>query len=237
MGRLRQIIYAPVLAVQAVGVIRRTPRLPEAAGPRADECGQGPALRLLILGDSSAAGVGVDNQHQALSGHLARGLSAERRVVWQLVARTGMATAKLPAFLDATCTDRFDIAVTALGVNDATRLVSPARWVTQTRRLHQTLRAKHAVRRIYATTMPPLGQFAALPVPLSTVLGAHATVMQAALDKGLAADRDVRSIDPDWGLDPTLMARDGFHPGPQIYRRWGEFAGRMILGDLRANPL
>ena len=55
---------APLLLVQGRWVRRRTPLLPEPPGPRAGVIGQGPVLRLLIVGDSSAAGVGVAHQAQ-----------------------------------------------------------------------------------------------------------------------------------------------------------------------------
>ena len=49
--------------------------LPEADGAREGVVGSGDAaLRLLVAGDSSAAGVGVARQEQAVVGHLARAL-------------------------------------------------------------------------------------------------------------------------------------------------------------------
>lgn len=61
-----KIVLAPVLAVQGRQVKKNTPRLPEAKGPRKgiQENG-GKQIRLLILGDSAAAGVGVDHQDHA----------------------------------------------------------------------------------------------------------------------------------------------------------------------------
>lgn len=235
--RTRQALLSPVLAVQAVRVIRKTPKLPEATGPRSGAVGQGPDLKLLIVGDSSAAGVGVATQQQALSGQIVGRLAVERAVHWRLIARTGMTTRALPAFLEGHAAGPASVAVTALGVNDATRLVSPRSWVAQTRRLHQVLRGHHGIRRIYVTSMPPLARFRALPRPLSTVLGAHADGMWAALEAEVCADDAVRTLTPDWGVDPGRMAEDGYHPGPEIYRDWGSFMAERILEDLRQNPL
>ena len=53
----------------------RALRLPEAEGPRAGSAGEGPALRLLILGDSSAAGVGTTHQEEALLGQMRKRFS------------------------------------------------------------------------------------------------------------------------------------------------------------------
>lgn len=235
--RLQHLALAPLLGLQAVQVIRRTPRLPEASGPRQGETGQGPDLRLLILGDSSAAGVGVVTQAQALSGHLVRTLSTTYRVSWQLVARTGWTTAALRAALRDTSPGPFDIAVTALGVNDVTRLIHPDLWREQTTGVHDVLRAAFSVRRVYATTVPPLEHFPALPRPLSSVLGRHAMCLRNTLEDVSDHAADVRLITPDWGLDPGQMASDGFHPGPEIYKGWGRFAAETILSDLRAHPL
>ncbi|MCV3271056.1 SGNH/GDSL hydrolase family protein [Roseobacter sinensis] len=235
--RLQQVALAPVLAVQAAQVVRRTPRLPEAAGPREGVAGQGDPLHVLILGDSSAAGVGVDCQDAALSGHLVRAIGASYRVSWQLIARTGWTTGRLHRVLRQTRPRPFDIAVTALGVNDTTRLIGPARWRVQTAELHALLRTAFGVRRIYATTVPPLEHFRALPRPLNLVLGQHAARLRRTLEGEVATAPDLRLIAPDWGLDPAQMAADGFHPGPEIYRGWGQFAGQVILQDLRDRPL
>ena len=62
---------APLLFAQGVYVRRVTPRLPEAPGERSGVSGGGPALKLLILGDSAAAGVGASSQATALAGRLA----------------------------------------------------------------------------------------------------------------------------------------------------------------------
>jgi hypothetical protein len=55
----------PLLLLQGRHVRRVTPRLAEAVGPRDGTAGNGPPLRLLIVGDSAAAGVGVPVQGRA----------------------------------------------------------------------------------------------------------------------------------------------------------------------------
>ena len=63
------LVLLPLLIWQG-GRLRTTmPRLPEADGPRTGlTSGPAPSLRLVILGDSSAAGVGVGRQDEALAG-------------------------------------------------------------------------------------------------------------------------------------------------------------------------
>ena len=92
MSLALKLALSPVLVAQGVYTRLRTPRLPEATGPRSGVVGSGPMLRLLVLGDSSAAGVGVGLQRDALAGPLARALARQShlQVHWQLLARTGL---------------------------------------------------------------------------------------------------------------------------------------------------
>ncbi|NIP82235.1 MAG: SGNH/GDSL hydrolase family protein, partial [Gemmatimonadetes bacterium] len=50
---------APILVAQGLFVRWRTTRLPEPPGDREGVTGAGPPLRLLVAGDSAAAGVGA----------------------------------------------------------------------------------------------------------------------------------------------------------------------------------
>ena len=63
--------------------------------------GDAPTLRLLVAGDSSAAGVGVARQEQAVVGHLVRTLhrATGRPIAWALRARTGLTTRGVHALL------------------------------------------------------------------------------------------------------------------------------------------
>ncbi len=68
MSLALKLVLSPVLIAQAMGMRRRVPALPEATGPREGQLGSGAgALRVLIAGDSSAAGVGVATQDHAFA--------------------------------------------------------------------------------------------------------------------------------------------------------------------------
>ena len=84
----------PLLVAQALWVRRSVPKLPEASGSRDGVVGIGKPLRLLIVGDSSAAGVGVPHQNQALVGCLLAALQGKFLVHWKLLARTGWTTSR-----------------------------------------------------------------------------------------------------------------------------------------------
>lgn len=126
-------VLAPVLLRQGARVRRATPVLPEAAGDRSGREGasaQGPPLRLLVVGESTAAGVGVEHQREGLPRQLAVELSRrwDRAVDWQVRARTGATASATAGDLLASATGVQDLVVVVLGVNDALRLRSRNDW-------------------------------------------------------------------------------------------------------------
>ena len=219
---------APILIPQVAWVRFRAARLQEAAGPRAGQQGDGPELRLLVLGDSSAAGVGVKHQKDALVGRLVAHLALHYRVTWRLAARCGATTTTVLRSLQTEPEAQFDIAVIALGVNDSKNGMSRRRWTNNYTALITHLQTRFGVREIYATAVPPLGEFPLLPAPLRTVLGRRATVFDQDL-RAIASTQDaVRYVPFDVPMDTELMAEDGFHPGPVIYDRWAARVAEMI---------
>src|SRR5829696_3438739 len=85
---------SPLLVRQARRVRQQTPRLPEASGDRTGielTADATDLLRLLVVGESTAAGVGVTDLRDALPRQLAVALAARRHcnVAWSMSARTG----------------------------------------------------------------------------------------------------------------------------------------------------
>ena len=210
---------APLLAAQAVHVRRKALVLPEPPGARQGRAGEGPALRLLILGDSSAAGVGASHQSLALSGQLAAALAPRVTLDWQLEAETGATSASALEHLQAMPAQPFDAALVVLGVNDVTRMVPPARFIARRRAIHEILRAKFCTGNILASGLPPMGHFPLLPQPLRRTLGRAAARLDGALAACCAAD-GASHIPLDLPFQPHYVAADGFHPSEPAYARW-----------------
>ena len=220
-----KLVLAPVLVTQALRTRKHAPVLPEAEGPREGRVGQGgAALRLLIAGDSSAAGVGVARQEQALAGQLGRALHARtaRPVQWSLRARSGLTTRQVHQLLRAEAAPPADLAVVVTGVNDVIDLVSPRRAIAHRAALADWLLAEHGVAHVLFAPLPPVHRFALLPQPLRGVMGRDALAHNAALRRWVATRRDVSCVDIPIELGPDSMASDGFHPGEPVYRVCGE---------------
>src|SRR4051812_4270238 len=96
-------MQSPVVFPQGRRLKRATPHLPDAALPWDGELAGRDPLRLVVLGDSTAAGVGATTQLEALPGRLADALHArtDRGIRWRAVGKNG-ATARdvVARFLD-----------------------------------------------------------------------------------------------------------------------------------------
>ena len=224
MSQALKLALSPLLLAQALHARRAIFKLPEAAGPRRGSLGHGAAaLRLLIVGDSSAAGVGVEHQDQALSGRLSHALAHTlgQRVQWQLCARSGINSLQASGLLDDA--DAADVAVVVTGVNDVVDQLRPARALAARAQLLQALRQRCAIRHTVMTAVPPMQGFAGLPQPLRWMAGRDAAAHDAALAAWAAAQADVSHLPFKLPLDDVrLLASDGFHPGAPLYLLWGE---------------
>ncbi len=221
----------PVLLGQGVLARTRYVELPEPPGARKGVAGHGPALRLLIIGDSSAAGVGVRTQDEALLGQLIDRLADQFTVEYDLVAETGARTGDVLRWLDDLPETHYDVAVTALGVNDVTKGVSLRKWLGQQRELFDCLMTKFGARRVVISGLPPVGQFPLLPQPLRWVLGRQASRFDRYLRQMAEAMPGCVAVQFSLDLDQSNMSEDGFHPGPTVYAVWADEVAQIILND------
>jgi lysophospholipase L1-like esterase len=233
-----KLVLSPLLVAQALRTRSKLPVLPEAAGERHGEAGEGPPLRLLITGDSSAAGVGVVHQRQALAGWLVKELAARtaHRVQWRLLARSGLTTAQTLQMLRhenlAAQHAHFDIAVVVTGVNDVVDQVPSHHAVSLREALANTLRNGLGVAHVVFAPLPPVHLFPGLPQPLRWVAGTDARRHDRALREWAATRDDVSRLDIELPLNPGVMADDGFHPGAPVYRLCGHAIAQHIADSV-----
>lgn len=235
VARLALVPLLPLLITQAHWARRRAPMLPEAEGPREGrtdlEAGAtGPALRLLLVGDSSAAGVGVATQEQALIGHLVRTLAQESRraVHWRVIARSGASTPAALALVEEAEPAPADVAVVALGVNDIVEQIPLPRVMRARGALLRLLRKRFGVAHTVFAPMPPVHQLPLLPDPLRSYAGHEARRLDARVARWAARHRAASHVPIDVQLTRELMAADGYHPSEPVYRQCGEALARHI---------
>lgn len=219
---------SPLLLIQGLYVKRTTIRLPEAGGTRSGETGAGSPLRLLILGDSAAAGVGTSLQQDALSGHLASRLSLKFRLTWRLWAETGRTSRQCLDLLEQQHSEPFDVVLISLGVNDVTSLLSRGRWLALQNLLANQLMEKFKARHVIFTSLPPMQHFPALPQPLRWVLGLRAKQFNRGLKAMVEKRPGCRLLVFDLPMQAEFIAIDGFHPSATTYALWAKQAAELI---------
>ncbi|KJS28760.1 MAG: hypothetical protein VR64_23295 [Desulfatitalea sp. BRH_c12] len=217
----------PILMVQGKQVRRRTPKLPEAAGPnRGWIAARGVPLRVLVIGESTVAGVGARTHAQALTGQLAAALArkTERTVQWHAVGRSGASAREVHRLLQpALKAEIADLAVLALGVNDVLHFRSASGWRKDLQHLIATLRAHLGTLPVLLAPVPQMQHFPALPQPLRGVLGLRARVLDRA--SGRLARQMTRVVHVPLVMDANaadFFCRDGFHPSEAGYAVWAE---------------
>lgn len=236
LHRLLLLPLAPALVVEGRWVRAHTPRLPEPEGARKGVCGDGPDLRLLIIGDSAAAGVGAPTQDQALAGQVSRKLGDHYRVHWHLEALTGRRVDDYLPPKDPLPDFDPDVILISIGVNDVTSSMSAKQWLTKVGQWLERLRERYQPALILFTDVPPMDHFPALPQPLRWYLGKRAREFNNGLGPLLRGMREVVRVSVLFENDPAVMASDGFHPGPEGYRVWANEVLTLVRSRLGDEP-
>jgi lysophospholipase L1-like esterase len=215
---------AALLAAEIVAARSRSYAKPDLGlTVRGTTGGKGRLLRLMLIGDATALGVGVDSADQTLGGQLARMLAdAGASVTLSTVAVAGARSGDLATQVArAQLGTKPDLAVVVIGTNDATHLVRPgeaaASLATAVRRLRDGGTA------VVVGTCPDLGAARAIAPPLRQLAawyGRRIARAQAAAARAAGASVvDLGDqVGPVFRADVGMLCHDGFHPSPDGYR-------------------
>jgi lysophospholipase L1-like esterase len=184
----------------------------------------GPAIKVVLLGDSSAAGYGVERVEETTGALLASGLAdrAHRRVYLRAFAKVGARSSDLTGQLDRALPIEPDVAVILIGANDVTHRVLPAASVGQLAEAVRRLREAGVA--VVVGTCPDLGTVKPIPAPLKQVartwsrrLAAAQTI--AVLEGGGRTVSLSSVLGPEFAAAPAvLFGPDQFHPSAAGYR-------------------
>ncbi|MDP0400444.1 SGNH/GDSL hydrolase family protein [Tsukamurella strandjordii] len=195
-------------------------------------------VKLMVFGDSTAAGLGVDDAEHTPGVLITRGLVAEtgRTVQYACKAIVGATSKGLAGQIEAAFIAKQipDVAVIIVGGNDVTALngIEPS-----ARRLGEAVRQlREAGAEVIVGTCPDIGVVTAIPQPLRSVIRRYGLQL-AARQKAqvLAAGGHpvpfADTLTPEFLQAPERMfSPDNFHPSAAGY----ELAARLILPEVLA---
>ncbi len=189
--------------------------------------GPGEPVELVMLGDSSAAGMGADNRYQTVGAIIATGVSAltGRPVRLTNTAVIGAESSGLERQLALALeqVERPHVAVIMIGANDITHRINKAIAVRHLESTVQRLREVGA--QVVVATCPDLGTIGPIPQPLRLVGRRWSRDLAAAQTVAVveAGGRTVSLGDllgPEFAERPhELFSKDRFHPSPAGYAR------------------
>lgn len=227
----------PIVLPLALRTRRSALRLAPAAGALSGLTGGEPTgepLRLLLLGESTVAGVGAACLDHALAGQLAAALGQRlgRPVQWQALGENGITAGEACQRLLPQAPSSADLVVLVFGVNDTTHFSSARVWRESLRQLIEHFQRAGA--QVACTAVPPLEHFHALPWLLRQLLGWRARLMDEQLRR-LAEQLGAHYCGATISMQRDFLALDGYHPSALGYRRWGEGLAEA-LGSQRIAP-
>jgi lysophospholipase L1-like esterase len=189
--------------------------------------GGGTPLRMLMMGDSTAAGFAVARADQTPGVLLASGLAAasERPVRLRCTASPGATSANLSAQVERARAlepgSRYDVAVVFIGANDVIRRIRPNDAVARLRETVQALVGRGTA--VVVATCPDLGTVRPIGWPLRSIarrasrqLAAAQTIAVTEVGGRTVSMSDILS--DDFRTDPSSMfGPDRFHPSARGY--------------------
>ncbi|HEV2088979.1 MAG TPA: SGNH/GDSL hydrolase family protein [Cryptosporangiaceae bacterium] len=216
---------ASVMVVQGLVAKRRRYLSSDLAPPASGTFGSGRTLRLVVFGDSTAAGIGVKSTTETVGGRLAELLAAAgRRVELTSVAVSGSRASDLHAQVNrALVHGAPDVAVVLVGGEDAIAFTPIDVVEAEIEDALRRLTAAGAA--VVVGTCPDLAAARNFSRPLREIMAWSGRRVAAVTERatvragGVAVDLATRA-GAVFRADPGALSADGYHPSADGYQLW-----------------
>lgn len=224
----------------------RVPKLPEAQEPEGlVNRKTTKTLRLISIGESTVAGVGIKTHEEGMTGTFAKEL-ADRlalNVSWRVYAKSGYTAREVKELILPEIDEPSpDLILVGIGGNDAFVLNTPWTWIKEVRGIVAILQQNYPDVPIAFLGMPPIKYFPAFTPVLQFVLGNLVDILGDRLALYVSKKENVyyyaRRLTPeDWnerlGINKTAteLFSDGVHPAKLTYQVWGKDMLRYLMEE------
>lgn len=202
----------------------------------------GPALRYVVIGDSTGAGQGAPYERGVAVGSARHLASAGHRVTLINLAISGSTMADVLAEQSAEAARaKPDVVLIAAGANDVTHLTRVGAVTRDLERIVGRLRTSSPGVRIVITAAPDMGTVRRLAQPLRWVAGQRGRQLNRSIagvtkSEGLTLAAIAERTGPKFADDPSLFAADRFHPDARGYALWIDVVDDALDQALRQRP-
>jgi lysophospholipase L1-like esterase len=229
----------PIYVVVGIYVRQNSLRLSPASGPRSGQFGRGKAkTRVLALGDSSAAAVGIDQTSGAIGPQTAQKLHAQSGEVvsWHISGHNSAVAGEIrdhvvPNLPEADYTH----ILIMLGTNDMKNWHSVKRWKKEFGTLLYAVRTRYPEAKIYWHQAIDMRNVPALPKVLGHILNLRVQLLNR---KGaqLCVERGAVCVPPLPNVQAEGYCRDGFHANEAGYDAWADHMIAYFDHTPRSSP-
>ncbi len=226
---------APFLYLQGQLTRRRVGVLPGAAGGMYGSYDNwAERSTLLVIGESTIAGLGARTHETAMAGQFAKYLSAKigRGIDWTVIGKNGVTAGQTIKELVPQIPDSgYDHIMVGLGGNDVLKLSSPVKWRRDMLELLAILRENSPHAMIYIGNCPMIKLSPALPQPIRSLLWGLSRMHDANI-RSFTRDLDrVLYYPQPTELDIQGFFADGIHPSEKGYSDWARAMVEYFFAD------
>lgn len=244
LGAIVTIPLLPIMYWQGKKIRASVPSLPEATGIEGFvDVKSDRTMRILAIGESTIAGVGVATHEDGFTAAFANELATRLHVnvYWKVYARGGYTIQKVTDKIVPKITERdVDLIVIGTGGNDAFTLNTPKKWHKSVIQLIDNLQIRFGDTPIAFANVPPIKEFPAFTPLIKFTIGNLGEILGEVLDKAIDNRLNIyfnaeKITLKDWSkrYDYQGTAKDyfsdGVHPSKLTYQTWGKDFARFLV--------
>jgi lysophospholipase L1-like esterase len=198
--------------------------LPDAEGPKTGITSREETpVKLLVIGESTVAGLGARTHELALAGQFAKNLAVQisKAVEWTVIGKSGVtARQAIEELLPQIPDENFDYILLGLGGNDVLKLSTPVKWRRDMEELLGILRAQCPNAVIFLSNCPMICLSPALPNPLRAILWELSKLHNDNIRELTDKMPRVFYYPQPAGITLEGFFADGIHPSEGGYADW-----------------
>jgi lysophospholipase L1-like esterase len=214
--------WLPFLVYQAKKVRKSSPKLPSQSALLT--LGQG-EKHVVLLGESTVAGVGASSESTTLAGNFSRIFGETYQI--ETIGKKGLRVKEAFSLYlrhKKSRSKKSEGIILFLGANDCFLLTSPQVFKKELKSLIQQIRVDTNAEWIYLAAIPPVHLFPAFSEQMRSFLSKQRAYLQREMEDIASNEPKVIYHPIPMDLQPEFFSADGVHPSDLGYQKIAELA-------------
>ncbi|PRY86951.1 lysophospholipase L1-like esterase [Mongoliibacter ruber] len=185
---------------------------------------------ILVIGESTVAGVGASEASQSIGAHLYHH-TGEKSALLNL-GKNGLKASRLRSLLLHGLDKEkkvFDVVVILIGANDCFKFTPPHKFRKAIKEFVDMLETQIGTTKIILPEIPPVHQFPAIPGLLQFFLGWHRKLLAAELKLLAKSNTKINLLELKHDFEPDFYAKDGIHPSDIGYNHMAKKISELFI--------